>query len=92
MDNRKNGDQYLLMGISAEKLAAFMGISVKELYLLQTDITPVRDADGTISAFMLEFSSEAPEAILKKISRLVDGRYVYILINELKMTDVNYWK
>jgi len=86
MDNREKRDQFLLMDISTEKLAAFMGISVKELYLLRTDITPVRDADGTISAFMLEFSSDAPEEILKKISRLVDGRYVYILINELKMT------
>ncbi|MBN2661838.1 MAG: hypothetical protein JXR54_11270 [Tannerellaceae bacterium] len=92
MDNRKNGDHYLLKGISTERLAAFMGISVKELYLLKTEVTPVRDADGTVSAFMVEFTNEAPEAILKKITRLVDGRYVYILVNEVKMTDVNYWK
>ena len=92
MDNRKNGNHYLLKGISTERLAAFMGISVKELYLLETDVTPVKDADGTVSAFMVEFTKEAPDAILNKITRLVDGRYVYILVNELKMTDVSYWK
>lgn len=92
MDNRKNGNHYLLKGISTERLAAFMGISVKELYLLETDVTPVRDAGETVSAFMVEFTKEAPDAILNKITRLVDGRYVYILVNELKMTDVSYWK
>jgi len=92
MDNRKNGNHYLLKGISTERLAAFMGISVKELYLLETDVAPVKDADGTVSAFMVEFTKEAPDAILHKITRLVDGRYVYILVNELKMTDVSYWK
>nr|WP_321522399.1 hypothetical protein [uncultured Macellibacteroides sp.] len=92
MDNRKNGNHYLLKGISTERLAAFMGISVKELYLLETDVTPVKDADGTVSAFMVEFTKEAPDAILNKITRLVDGRYVYILVNEVKMTDVSYWK
>lgn len=92
MDNRKNGNHYLLKGISTERLAAFMGISVKELFLLETDVTPVKDADGTVSAFMVEFTKEAPDAILNKITRLVDGRYVYILVNEVKMTDVSYWK
>jgi len=92
MNNRKNGNHYLLKGISTERLAAFMGISVKELYLLETDIAPVKDADGTVRAFMVEFTKEAPDAILNKITRLVDGRYVYILVNELKMTDVSYWK
>ena len=92
MDNRKNSNHYLLKGISTERLAAFMGISVKELYLLETDVTPVKDADGTVSAFMVEFTKEAPDAILNKITRLVDGRYVYILVNEVKMTDVSYWK
>lgn len=92
MDNRKNGNHYLLKGISTERLAAFMGISVKELYLLETEVTPVKDADGTVSAFMVEFTKEAPDAILNKITRLVDGRYVYILVNEVKMTDVSYWK
>lgn len=92
MDNRKNSNHYLLKGISTERLAAFMGISVKELYLLETDVTPVKDADGTVSAFMVEFAKEAPDAILKKITRLVDGRYVYILVDEVKMTDVSYWK
>lgn len=92
MDNRKNGNHYLLKGISTERLAAFMGISVKELFLLETEVTPVRDPGKTVSAFMVEFTKEAPDAILNKITRLVDGRYVYILVTELKMTDVSYWK
>ena len=77
-----------LEGVSAERLAAFLGISDSELYLLKTKVTPVKKDDGTIDAFMLEFVTDAPIKVLNKISRLVNGRYVYVLIDELRLSEL----
>lgn len=62
-----------------------MGISDAELYSLKTKVTPVKKVEG-IGAFMLEFATDAPAKVLNKISRLVNGRYVYVLIDELELS------
>lgn len=90
MKNRKDSDHYSTTVISMERLSAFMGISVNELFLLDTVIFPVRDLDGSVMAFMVEFTHEVPAAIKKRITRLVDDRYVYILVNEIKITDASF--
>ena len=88
MKNQGKSGYNQLEGVSAERLAAFLGISDAELYSLKTKVTPVKEDDGTIGAFMLEFATDAPAKVLNKISRLVNGRYVYVLIDEIRMSEL----
>ena len=88
MKNQGNSGYSKLESISAERLAAFLGISDGELYSLKTKVTPVKEVGGSVGALWLEFATDAPIKVLNKISRLENGRYVYVLIDELRVTEL----
>jgi hypothetical protein len=63
---------------AGERIAKILDISLFDLLELEYEIETDESKDGLIYNYRIEFSEDSPEEILKKISRLEDGRRVYI--------------
>ena len=60
------------------RLAESLGISHSDLDLLNYEINTNESSDGLIYNYVIEFKDDSPKEILKKISGLEEGRYVYL--------------
>ena len=63
---------------AGERIAKILDISLFDLVELEYEIETDESKDGLIYKYRIEFSEDSPKEILEKISRLEDGRRVYL--------------
>lgn len=63
---------------AGERIAKILDISLFDLVELEYEIETDESEDGLIYNYRIEFSEDSPKEILEKISRLEDGRRVYL--------------
>jgi len=63
---------------AGERIAKILDISLFDLVKLDYEIETDESDDGLIYNYRIEFSEDSPKEILDKISRLEDGRRVYL--------------
>lgn len=73
-------------------IARVLGISYEELQMLEWELMDNIDEDGTLRGYIVVFSNECPQEILKKVERLESGRRAYISPNELGIDQEIYWE